>query len=362
MGIKNVFILFFIGLFFSFSLGLGLQHHSFAAAPRQTESDLAVRPLDPKRDIEIGMHIENIYNLSLKDKTFNAEGWFWLKWPEAVQEIITKNKIPILEIVELVNQVETWDSNIQLDSNEPELQADGNRLQLVRFSAKFYDDAQNLKRFPFETLELPITVETRPTIFSMADQAISLYPKLGTTGVLGQYAGLNGFELQGSSLTKSIYAYSTNFGESNGEKGGEFSRVDYTVNYATEFWPSFYQYIMPWLAVMAMLILAPNLEGKFTELRLAIPSTALLTLVFLQLGTSSDLPKLSYITFIDQLYLFGYIASIVLFALFVWGSNLYETAPAEQQQTVMLKINRIDLIYQISVIAGSGLIAVSASL
>ena len=62
MGIKKVFILFFIGLFFSFSLGLGLQHHSFAAAPRQTESDLAVRPLDPKRDIEIGMHIENIYN------------------------------------------------------------------------------------------------------------------------------------------------------------------------------------------------------------------------------------------------------------------------------------------------------------
>jgi hypothetical protein len=28
----------------------------------------------PARQIETGMHIKNTYNLSLKDKTFNAEG------------------------------------------------------------------------------------------------------------------------------------------------------------------------------------------------------------------------------------------------------------------------------------------------
>jgi hypothetical protein len=30
--------------------------------------------VSPSRHVETGMHIKNIYNLSLKDKTFNADG------------------------------------------------------------------------------------------------------------------------------------------------------------------------------------------------------------------------------------------------------------------------------------------------
>jgi hypothetical protein len=233
-------------------------------------------------------------------------------------------------------------------------------LQLYRFSAKFYDDSQTLKRFPFQQLELPIIIETRPTVFSLAAEAIRLNPALESKGVKGQYAGLNGYQTGDVSVKKLIYTYNTNFGANNGIKGGEFSRVEYNINYHTEFWSAFYQYVMPWLAVMAMLLLAPNLEGKFTEMRLAIPSTALLTLVFLQLGTNADLPKLSYVSFIDQLYIFGYIASIILFALFVWGTNAYENAIESQRESVMRKINKIDTIYQFIIIGGSVFIAVAS--
>ena len=71
------------------------------------------------RQIEVGMHIKNIYNLSLKDKTFSAEGWFWLKWPETIQQLIAADQIPLTELVELVNQVESYDAQLELDSNEP---------------------------------------------------------------------------------------------------------------------------------------------------------------------------------------------------------------------------------------------------
>lgn len=81
--------------------------------------------------------------------------------------------------------------------------------------------------------------------------------------------------------------------------------------------------------------------------------------MFLQLGTSADLPKLSYMSFIDQLYLFGYIASIVLFALFVWGSNAYSNLIESQREAVTRKINNIDTIYQSIVIGGSIFIAAS---
>ena len=318
------------------------------------------KAIDPARSFILGMHIENIYNLSLKDKNFSAEGWFWLEWPEAVQQLIIKNKIPLLELVEMVNQVEAWDSQIQLDSPEPELKPNGNRLQLYRFSAKFYDDSQTLNRFPFQQLELPIIFEPRPIVFSLAAEDIRLNPALESKGVMGQYIGMNGYQTGDVDIKKSIYTYNTNFGANNGIEGGEFSRIEYNINYYTEFWPAFYQYVMPWLAAMAMLLLAPNLEGKFTEMRLAIPSTALLTLVFLQLGTNADLPKLSYVSFLDQLYIFGYIASIILFALFVWGSNAYGNAIESQREIVMRKINNIDVIYQSIVIGGSIFIAVAA--
>ena len=103
---------------------------------------------------------------------------------------------------------------------------------------------------------------------------------------------------------------------------------------------------------MVILLLTPNLEGNLNDLRLAIPSTALLTLVFLQGGAHADLPALDYLTFLDKLYLFGYFVATAEFWLFVWGSNLISRAPEAEHTQVMDRINRVDLIYQITTIAG----------
>jgi hypothetical protein len=348
-----------LGLLVAVALGLGLLNPSIA------ESQIlkpAPAITDPARSIELGAHIENIYNLSLKDKTFSAEGWYWLKWPEPVQEIITKNNINLTEIVEFVNQVDSWDSKIEPDSSKPDKLADGRYLQLFRFSARFYDDDENLRAFPFESLNLPLIIETRPTIFAVGEQNILLNPKLGNKEVIGDYAGLNGFQLKGASVNNKIHAYKTTFGIEGVSKGGEFSQVTFSVDYATDSRAAFYQYILPWLIVMAILLMAPNLEGNFTDVRLAIPSTALLTMVFLQQSARADLPPLDYLTFLDKLYLFGFIASMVLFALFVWGTNTYSTAAPEQQTAVMARINRVDLIFQISTIGGALLIVAGARL
>jgi hypothetical protein len=53
---------------------------------------------------------------------------------------------------------------------------------------------------------------------------------------------------------------------------------------------------------------------------------------------------------------------MVLFALFVWGTNTYSTAAPEQQTAVMARINRVDLIFQISTIGGALLIVAGARL
>jgi hypothetical protein len=355
-----------LGLLAALALGFGLLNPSLAEPNVLMAESTILRPspviIDPNRSIEVGVHIENIWGLSLKDKTFNCEGWYWLKWPEPVQEIITKNDINLTEIVEFTNQVESWNSKIELDSSKPDRQPDGRFRQLVRFSIRLYDDDENLRDFPFQSLSLPVILETRPTAFAVGENNILLNPKIGSKGVVGDYAGLQGFQQTGATVNNKIHIYKTNFGVDEAQKAGEFSQVTFSLDYATDPWAAFYQYILPWLTVMAMLLMAPNLEGQFTELRLAIPSTALLTMVFLQQSARADLPPLDYLTFLDKLYLFGFIASMVLFALFVWGTNTYSTAAPEQQTAVMARINRVDLIFQISTIGGALLIVAGARL
>ena len=305
------------------------------------------------RQIEVGMHIKNIYNLSLKDKTFSAEGWFWLKWPETIQQLIAADQIPLTELVELVNQVESYDAQLELDSNEPLALPGGRYLQLFRFSSKFYDNRQNLRNFPFESLELPIMLETRPSQFSMGSEGVVLVPKVSNAELKGDSVNLNGYAVEGATSSSAIHSYTTGFGEEGVANAGDYSMATFEINYRTNGWAAFYRFVLPWLAVMVILLLAPNLEGNLNDLRLAIPSTALLTLVFLQEGAHSELPALDYLTFLDKLYLFGYLVATAEFWLFVWGTNLISRAPETEHTQVMDRINRVDLVYQITTITGA---------
>jgi len=309
--------------------------------------------VSPARQIETGMHIKNIYNLSLKDKTFNAEGWFWLKWPESIQTIIEANQIPITDLVELVNQVEGFDSQIEPDSSEPE-KLPGNRyLQAFKFSSKFYDDQQNLRGFPFESLELPISLETRPSVFSMGSEGIVLVPNPDLEEIKGDSINLNGYSTEASRISSGIHTYTTSFGEEGVANAGDYSIATFEITYRTNGWAAFYRFVLPWMAVMVILLLAPNLEGDLNDLRLAIPSTALLTLVFLQEGAHAELPALDYLTFLDKLYLFGYLMATAEFWLFVWSTNLISRAPESDHPAVMQRINRVDFTYQLTTIAGA---------
>ncbi|MBW0168199.1 MAG: hypothetical protein KXJ49_11910 [Vulcanococcus sp.] len=348
MKLKRSWVAGFIGL-----VVVALFSITTLGRPDATNPQLKPPPTVPAaRQIEVGMHIKNIYNLSLKDKTFSADGWFWLKWPESIQQRIESDQIPITELVELVNQVEGYDAQLEPDSNEPQRLKGGRYLQIFRFSSKFYDAHQNLRQFPFESLELPINVEVRPSQFSMGAEGVVLLPKLRPGELQGDSIALNGYSVAGATSTSAIHAYTTAFGEEGVANAGDYSMATFEISYRTNGWAAFYRFILPWLAVLVILLLTPNLEGNLNDLRLAIPSTALLTLVFLQQGAHADLPALDYLTFLDKLYLFGYVVATVEFWLFVWGSNLISRAPDAEHTQVMERINRVDLIYQITTIAG----------
>ncbi|EAW29760.1 hypothetical protein GP2143_06923 [marine gamma proteobacterium HTCC2143] len=103
---------------------------------------------------------------------------------------------------------------------------------------------------------------------------------------------------------------------------------------------------------MSVVLLSPAVAGSMGDVRLAIPSTALLTLIFLQQAYHNEIPSLPYLTFLDQLFACSYLIAMGLFALFTWGTNIYSKALDDKKEEAMERIDRVDLIFQyLSVLA-----------
>ena len=152
--------------------------------------------------------------------------------------------------------------------------------------------------------------------------------------------------------------YPTNFGDRATQA---FAMTEMRVYYRIPWFTAFLQWVVPLLIVMAVVFLAPSLEGSLGELRLAIPSTALLTLVVMQQTYQAELPPLPYLTFLDKIYVYCYLVSIGLFILFVWGTNRMAAAEREGSEGALLvvrqRMDRADLVFQVVSLVGLVLVA-----
>ena len=316
---------------------------------------------DLQRAIDTGMHIENIYQLNLKDKTFWADGWYWIKWRPEIQNIIAAEKIPLNQVLEFTNEIESVNMVIEPDSTEPVKLDDGRLYQLFRFSGHFYVNDLNLAGFPFYDMNLPITVETRPDSLSCYEggpPCVSLLPEKNISDTLiGQFADVNGYDMVGSLVKPFLHQYNTTFGIGN---ASAFSSIDYGIVYKTNFLSAFWQYILPLLVVVGVVIASPSLPGSLGDVRLAIPTTALLTLIFLQQSYRADLPSLSYATFLDILYVYAYLVAIAFFLLFCWGSNYYHQASEGGELIAEQRIDRVDWRCQLAALISLILLVVLA--
>ena len=67
------------------------------------------------RTIYSGLYVENVYNLSLKDRSFMAEGWYWLRWDEAVNQILQSANISPEKMAEFTNQIDASSMVMEAD-------------------------------------------------------------------------------------------------------------------------------------------------------------------------------------------------------------------------------------------------------
>ena len=298
--------------------------------------------------IRIGIFAENIYDFNLGTQSFAAEGLVWVHWGQAFQEILDSEGVTIEQVVHPVNRVNSWDWMMKPFYTKPLRTPSGDHYQLIRFAGRFYVDQLDLHRYPFERLTVPIIwgLNVMSDVFS-ADKVrvVADHPQSG----VGSFIDVIGFATDKYEVNEYVQHYPTSFGyKDNGKKSQTpFSQVRLEVTYRKAPLASIQQYILPLLIVMFVTLLGPSLAASLWDVRIAIPSTALLTLVFLQQGYRQNLPQLPYATYLDQIYAACYMVTFGLFCLFVWASNKLDTTTEKERPEVIARLNNVDSWFQV---------------
>lgn len=296
--------------------------------------------------IKVGAYIQNYHDLSLQNRHFEAEGFYWFEWPQAFEDILNKDEIKPVDAFEIANRIEETNSVITPSSDKSEKLANGNYYFQVAFSGTFYIPKLDLRRSPFESITLPIIIETYDDSFSLDNKNIVLVLKNNNDSLIGSDSEIDGYKLVSAQAVPMVHSYGTTWGLDKGDL--RYSAMEFQANMVSSPVPSLLIWVLPLAIVVGIVLLAPSLAGELGDIRLAIPSTGLLTLIFLQQTYRSELPELDYLTFLDWLYAFGYIVSICTFLLFVWATNIYQTAEDDLKPVAVQRINRIDLIFQLA--------------
>ena len=308
------------------------------------EVTMSAELLEQHPFIYAGINLEKIYELNLHSRTFTADGEIWLEWLPNVDKLLKANNTDPAELIHLTNRIETWDSTFEPTTKTPTELSGGRHQQSYHFSSRFYDDAVDFRRDPFDVLRLPIIVELKPRWTSQKYADIRLLPEPTPYGLVGALGSLSGYELKSVSFTPYLRQATNQLGT---WYRPTLAQVRLELNYQTNLWPGIVNWIIPLMIINSIVLMAPSVEGTLSDVRLAIPSTALLTLIFLQQSYHASLPKIPYTTFLDDLFTTSYLISMALFALFTWGYNSFAAASEADKPKAIKMINRADLTFQI---------------
>lgn len=304
--------------------------------------------------LKVGLHLHNIYDLSLVNQSFLAEGWYWLDWGDDVALLLQRKGLEPKDLVEFANEIELGQySSREASAVAPNLLQPGHHGLLVRFSGKFYVQDVPQRYAPFDPQRLTLVLEVKDENLAIGSDRLRLEPAVPVAEVIGEHLDLSGYVLHSVAWQRSQTVYPKDF-----LPNMRFSRLSVVLVYGKNEWAMFLKWIFPVLIVMAIVIVSPSIEGVLGDIRIAIPPSALLTLVVMQDSYKNSFPPAPYLTYLDEIYVYSYIVCLAIFLLFLVGTNLVARAEESERERVGRRVNRIDGCVQVSMVIGFLLVAV----
>lgn len=265
--------------------------------------------------IHTGLYVINNFGLDLEKPSFSSKGYIWMRWQQPFQDYLEESDLELVNVVSLENDINPETSQITA-LRDVQVYDDGSYGQGFLYTGEFYIDNLDLRRFPFNSVSLPVVLEVEDPIGDLTYENLRLIPDLRDSGI-GLYSNLFGWLTKGWSFGEFRHHFASGFGVSLQDE--EYSQLIFDVSYQRSASSAFWTLIQPLLVVMSSIVLITRV---LTEFRLEIPIAVLLTLIFLQDGYRSDLPNLPYLSFLDSIYVIAYIVSIVSFGLVLYLEDL----------------------------------------
>jgi hypothetical protein len=262
-------------------------------------------PPSAKR-VTIGLFINNAYELDTKSNTYFLSGYIWLRWHGDFNPVST---------LEFSNAVDEWSLTKTSESGSPTVLPDGSNYQIMRIQGRFFQPF-DLRNYPLDQQELGLYVENNSETI---DDVVYL-PDRSSTGYDATLV-IPGWDITGLNGNMYAHDYGTDFGETGVADASKYASLKFSLELRRDKSLFLWRLLLPLLIVLLTNWLALQLKPTLADVRTALPSTALLTTVFLQQASLNAIPEVPTLVLMDKIYALAYIFIILTFIQIIWAND-----------------------------------------
>jgi len=280
----------------------------------------------PLNKLNVGLHIESLHRLNHEDQTFGFIGTIWSKWSG---ELVGWDKR------DLGNPADYWFFN-SIDSY------DFDRITYTPYEADGWYSVDltvdgrlrsklDYKKYPFDNQKLNIEME-----LGLDGYEALIFAETNPT-VFADFNRILDYEVERITTENLVKVHPTDYGVPDYEPGETFANgfIRTTIHLKRIYLNSFFDYVLPLLTVTGLLLINASRISTDKGVKLSLPPAALLAIIFMQQFTDQQIPNLSYLTFLDLLYLCAY--SLVFVCFFEAAICRYEDDMNESERDLFVK-------------------------
>lgn len=285
-----------------------------ANPPRPVIEAIQDAPTPKPKEVIVGVYINDIQRLDFKSNNYVIDLYVWFRWK-------SKDSDPS-KSMEFMNRYASDDNLRDELTEEPDELPDGSFYSIIRyqglFSTKFH-----LETFPFDTQSLIVVMED--TLAGASDQ---IYLPDGSPVSIDPIITLPGFSVGTPTLRVTTNTYPTNFGDPTVPEAEPYSRITVSIPVTRPAVAMSLKTFVPIALIVVCALLVYFVRPRYVEGRIGLGITALLTLVAIQLTSTSSLPDVDYLMMLDKVFLLAYLFIIIALGRVVATS--WHTVTSEQ--------------------------------
>jgi len=272
--------------------------------------------------VTVGIYLNQIYNVNLKDNQFTVDFYIWFRWPADKQ-------LKPLESFEIMN------GHIESKSSFVDKEIKGQRYVSARVVAvinKLWD----LREYPRDAHTLELQIED-----SQADASELVYVPDDANSGASPVIRLPGWELSRVQHKVQFHTYDTNYGDVSLPTGNQsrYSRFLYSIQIGRPGVGGLLKAFLPVLISTFVSFLAFLVRPTNHEARFALGIGALFTVVASEIVVASGLPESDVLTLADKLHLISVTVIFLTLLASAVSLRLYE----DERATAGERLDRVCL-------------------